>query len=81
MLLLDALSQALPSLLHRRICDSLLIVLLLQQLPVEIVLLFPDGLDAVEVVHVLDWRRAPTWPILVRSACRGELLSRKVLMH
>ena len=65
MLLLNALCQALSCLLHRRIRNGLLIILLLHQLPIEVVLFFPDSLDAVEVVHVFDWGRAPTLPVFV----------------
>ena len=81
MLLLDALRQALSCLLHRRIRNGLLMILLLHQLPIEVVLLFPDSLDALEVVHVFDRGRAMTLPIFVWRASRRQSLTREVLMH
>ena len=51
---LDCVGHLTAPCLHGRIRQAVHLAFLLKQLPVVVVLLFPDGVNPVEIVHVLD---------------------------
>ena len=57
--------------MHSMVDHSLMVHLLVKKLLIKVVLLFPDGVDTLKVVHVLNGARTAARYVGVSRPCRG----------